>query len=92
MAMLHVSFAKSTYKSMTRRKTKKMHFYVPDFVTEKSLNKFQRSSTVKMSSCSTNFQEMTSEGHEATIKENRQRLMKIIKSSIPWSTRLSIEK
>ena len=55
MTMLHVSFAKSTYKNLSKRKTKKMHFYVPHFITEKSLNKFQRSSTVKMSSCCTNI-------------------------------------
>ena len=55
MTMLYVSFAKSTYKNFSKRKTKKMHFYVPHFVIEESLNKFQRSSTVKMSSCCTNI-------------------------------------
>ena len=34
--MLHVSFAKSTYKSLTTRKAKKTpSFYAPDFVTGK---------------------------------------------------------
>ena len=33
--MLHVSYAKSTYKNLTRRKTRKMHFYEPDFVAVK---------------------------------------------------------
>ena len=41
MTMLNVSFAKSIYKGLTRRKTKKMHFYVPDFVTGTKLSSFR---------------------------------------------------
>ena len=52
MTMLHVSFAKSTCKSLTWRNIKKMRFYVLDFVTGAGLNKLQTSSD-KMSSCCT---------------------------------------
>ena len=52
MTILHISFAKRTYKSLTRRKTKKMYFYVEDFVTGK---KSKEALIVKMSSCCTNI-------------------------------------
>ena len=80
--MLHVSFSKSTYKSLTRRK-KKDAFLCTAFCNWKkaliSLRDHQQSKChlaaltfeVTVPQCG-NILEMTSEDHKVKVKENRQ--------------------
>ena len=69
--MLHVSFAISTNKSSTRKKTKKMHFYLPDFLTgKKALTSFRDHQQSECRLAALTFEATTLQCHNVTAIAN----------------------